>query len=249
MHRQSPHVPRHLAPGKSAEEDHVIIQRRYRLATALCPPQGDVLLDFGCGNGVQTMLFAPHFRRVIGLDISRSYLDELAARAAEAGYGDRVETVHFHGQSFPLETAGVDYAVSFEVLEHVEDEAGALAELARVIRPGGSLVMSVPNKWWVFETHGADLPLLRWNRVPFFSWLPKPIHDRYARARIYRRPEIMRKIEETGFRVTAARYITAPMDVITNARIRHFFQRTLFRNDTTRIPSMATAILVVAERT
>jgi len=241
-------APRHLAAGQSAEEDHLIIQRRYRLATALRPPQGGLILDFGCGNGIQTMLFASHFDRVIGLDINQPYVEAFAARVRGAGLEDRIEAVHFDGQRFPLETATVDYAVSFEVLEHVEDEAGALAELARVIRPGGSLVMSVPNKWWVFETHGANLPGLPWNRVPFFSWLPRSIHDRYARARNYRRREITRKIRDAGFRVTDAKYVTAPMDVISHRGMRRFFRSTLFRGDTTYVPGLATAIIVAAVR-
>ena len=34
------------------------------------------------------------------------------------------------------------------------------AECLRVLKPGGRFIISVPNKWWIFETHGADLPLL-----------------------------------------------------------------------------------------
>jgi 2-polyprenyl-3-methyl-5-hydroxy-6-metoxy-1,4-benzoquinol methylase len=136
--------------------------------------------------------------------------------------------------------------VSFEVLEHVDDERRALDELRRVLKPGGRLAMSVPNKWWVFETHGAALPLLKWNRVPFFSWLPKPLHDRWARARIYTRGEITGKLRAAGFDVLESGYITAPMDVVKDPRLQTILRRIVFRGDRTRVPFLSTAVLVVA---
>jgi SAM-dependent methyltransferase len=143
----------------------------------------------------------------------------------------------------------VDYAISFEVLEHVRHEQNALSELCRVIKPGGKLVMSVPNRWWVFETHGANLPVLPWNRVPFFSWLPKTLHDRYARARIYTRGEIVGKISRAGFSVERSLYITAPMDVVKWPPAQRLLRATVFRGDLTRIPTLSTAVMVTAERT
>lgn len=244
--RPSPQALPHLAAGKSAGEDDLIIQRRYRIARRLTPLSGRVLLDFGCGNGAQTLLFAPHFAVTVGVDVHHTPLQQFATNANERGPG--VFAVHYDGDRLPLRAGSVDYAISFEVLEHVRDEREALAELGRVIRPGGILVMSVPNRWWVFETHGADLPLLAWNRVPFFSWLPKRLHDRYARARIYGRREIVRKIERSGFTIVRHTYVTAPMDVVVWPALQRALRRTVFRTDCTRVPFLATATLVVATR-
>ncbi len=117
-----------------------------------------------------------------------------------------------------------------------------------MIRPGGWVAMTVPNRWWIFETHGADLPLLPWNRVPLFSWLPTALHDRWARARIYRRRQIVALLEEAGFEVLTARYVTAPLDVLRLKGLRRWLRSTLFKADLTPIPFQATAILVIARR-
>ncbi|MBU0741550.1 class I SAM-dependent methyltransferase [bacterium] len=204
------------------------------------------MLDFGCGNGAQTILFADHARKIYGLDVSESYLNDFRKHARELGLENSLEAVHYDGRNIPVSDGSIDCLTTFEVLEHVPDEMHALSEIYRVLAPGGLLFITVPNRWWIFETHGADLPLLPWNRVPFFSWLPKRIHDRYARARIYGRDEIVRELVEAGFLIRDVMYITAPMDVVKWRRLRDFLRKTVFRGDTTRVPILATAILAVA---
>ncbi len=243
-----PAAPAHLAKGKAAESTELIITRRHRLVTELGRPGDGVLLDFGCGSGAQTLLFAPQFTRTMAVDVDRAYIAECERRVAQAGLADRVRCIAYDGHTLPIDDRSIDFAVSFEVLEHVDDETRALSELRRVLKPGGTLAMSVPNRWWIFETHGAALPLFPWNRVPFFSWLPKPLHDRWARARIYSRREIVRKLTAAGFDVRVAAYVTAPMDVVKHPRVRQFLRRVLFRNDRTRVPFLSTAVLAIAAR-
>jgi len=202
------------------------------------------MLDFGCGNGAQSFSFAADFDRIVGVDLTLSSLQQLMSWRGEAP----IYPVLYEGGPLPIADASVDRVTSFEVLEHVRDERQALAEMHRVLRPGGQLVISVPNRWWIFETHGADLPMLPWNRVPFFSWLPKSIHDRYARARIYRRREILALLQATGFTISDSVYVTAPMDVLPWQPLRTLLRSTIFAPDTTALPFLATAVLVVAKK-
>jgi ubiquinone/menaquinone biosynthesis C-methylase UbiE len=243
-----PNIPVNLAPGKPAGEGDLIISRRHRLVAEYLPAAGEVFLDFGCGNGAQTLLFEKDFPVVIGVDIGISHLRALKKEAAQRGVGEKVMAVCYDGSRIPFSDSSVDYSVSFEVLEHVKNEDKALDELARVLKPGGSLAISVPNRWWIFETHGADLPFLRWNRVPFFSWIPKKIHDRYARARIYTKREIEKKLLEAGFDIERKIYVTAPMDVVKWRMLQKFLRFTLFRSDRCRVPIFSTAILVIARK-
>jgi ubiquinone/menaquinone biosynthesis C-methylase UbiE len=239
---------RRPAPGKPAGENDLIIVRRYRTIKDLAPPRGGVFLDLGCGNGAQTALFVANFSAIIGVDVMEEHLEVFRERLQRADFADRILPLLYDGRGLPLATASVDYAISFEVLEHVEDEDHTLIELARVVKAGGVLAMTVPNRWWIFETHGADLPVLPWNRVPFFGWLPRRIHDRYARARNYSRSEIVRKLMHAGFSIERAVYVTAPMDVVRLAPLRSALRKTIFRRDTTRMPLFATAILVIGRR-
>jgi ubiquinone/menaquinone biosynthesis C-methylase UbiE len=241
-------APDHIARGKSAGAHDLIIERRHRLALEFFGTPRGTLLDFGCGTGAQTLLFLNDFDRVIGVDVDEASIRSFRRSIDERRLDSRVEAIQYDGKTLPVPTSSVDFVISFEVLEHVLDEARALAELHRVMKPGASLAMSVPNRWWIFETHGAALPLLKWNRVPFFSWLPKPLHDRWARARIYSRREIVRKLQGAGFEIREAIYITAPMDVVKNPRMQSLLRDTVFRGDRTGVPFLSTAVLVVAIR-
>ncbi len=237
--------PPHLARGRPAESGDLLLERRTRLAAPHLPGGDGVLLDFGCGNGAQTLALAPRFRQTVGVDVEREHLRALARAVAGVAPG-RVTPVLFGGGRLPFRDRAFDAAVSFEVLEHVPDDRAALAELRRVLRPGGVLVLTVPNRWWPFETHGADLPLLRRGRVPLLSWLPRRLHDRWARARIYRRREICALVGEAGFRVEEALYVTAPMDVVRPAALQRLLRRTVFAGDRTPVPWLATAVMVAA---
>ena len=242
-------VPEHLETGKPADAGDLILERRHRLVREFLPSPGSHLVDFGCGNGAQTEWFSRDFR-ITGLDVSEDQIREFVVRMEGTNRTDGMDArgIAYDGHVVPLESESADCAISFEVLEHVEDEAQSLGELFRILRPGGVLAISVPNRWWVFETHGASLPLLPWNRVPFFSWLPKGIHDRWARARIYRRREIQGLLERQGFEIEHSAYVTAPMDVVKSVWLRDGLRATVFRGDTTRVPVFSTAVLMIARK-
>jgi SAM-dependent methyltransferase len=232
---------RSVARGRPAGYGQEILARRRRLTASLIPFEGRTVLDFGCGNGAQTVELAGAQRRLIAVDIDLADLLILRAASDPAGV---IFPVLYGGSDLPLPDGSVDAAVCFEVLEHVPDEAAALAEIRRVLKPGGDFVLTVPNKWWIFETHGAALPLLPWNRVPFFSWLPGPLHRRFAHARIYRRKDIVRLVTRHGFSVHAFLYVTAPMDALGKSWLRDVLRAGPFSRDSTTCPLMATAILL-----
>jgi SAM-dependent methyltransferase len=201
-----------------------------------------VLVDIGCGNGAQTALFAPAFSQVVGLDVAAGHLPAFGALTTGA------RGVLYDGERFPLADACADCVTCFAVLEHVAQEGAVLAEMARVLRPDGALLLSVPHRWWVFETHGASLPWLPWNRVPLVSWWPTWLHDRYAHARIYTRRDILSRVRRAGLRVDACTLLTAPMDVVRNRVLQGFLRGTVFRSDETRIPFLAVEILLAVRK-
>jgi ubiquinone/menaquinone biosynthesis C-methylase UbiE len=243
-----PNAPDHLAGGAPAAEGQFILERRARLIRSLFPPERGHLVDFGCGNGAQTLLFAEDFDRVTGVDVSEKFLEDFRREIVTRQLGGRVAALATDGGPIPLPDGVADVVTSFTVLEHVPDELAALAEMRRILRPGGTLIITVPNRWWIFETHGADLPLLPWNRVPLVSWWPKRLHDRWARARIYRRREIEKILVEAGFTIEESFRMTAPMDMIPWEPLRRLVRTTMFRPDRAVTPFQATEIVVAATR-
>lgn len=232
--------------GKPASYGDFVLGRRVELIDAMGEFRGGRLLDVGCGNGAQTVRFLDRFDAVVGLDVVPQHLAEFQC-VLDGMPAPNCRTVHYDGGRMPFEDASFDAVLSIETLEHVDDEAETLREIHRVLRPGGALVLSVPNKWWIFETHGARLPLLPWNRVPFFSWLPRSIHSRFAKARIYTRRDITTLVGAHGFEVRAARYLTAPMDAIGSETLAHFLRGAIFRGHSTRWPVLSTSIFVRAQ--
>lgn len=229
--------------GKPAEYGQEIVKRRSRITAAHVSLSGRHVLDFGAGNGAQSVELLRHGCTVVACDIDSNDLGRLKEFLRTNGMTS-VTPVLYDGTALPFADGTFDVVVSYAVLEHVENETRALTELHRVLSKGGHLLVSVPNKWWVFETHGARLPLLPWNRVPFFSWLPEFIHSRYALARIYTRRRIIRLLQTNGFEILRTTYITAPMDVVRSPSLQKLLRTLIFRGDQTRLPVLATEVFV-----
>lgn len=104
---------------------------------------GSRWLDLGCGSGVLTAEMIGLGARVTAVDGSPAMLDN--ARAALAGAGE-AEWMQADAQSVPLEDASFDGVLCSSVVEYVERPEAVLAEAARLLRPGGRLVLSVPPK-------------------------------------------------------------------------------------------------------
>ena len=236
-----------IARGKPADYGQLIVERRARLTRQRVALRDKNVLDFGCGNGAQTVEFQNEGAHITALDIDAADLSVLSDYLDE----NRIHTILpllYDGSIIPLDDESMDVVISYEVLEHVHDEAASLGEINRVLKKQGEFVFSVPNKWWIFETHGAHLPWLPWNRIPFFSWLPRKIHQKYAKARIYRKRDIIQICEQCGLRVLDIAYITAPMDVVKSKILKRFLRKYFFRGDTTIFPLLSTAILVQGKK-
>ena len=101
------------------------------------------LLDVACGEGYGSALLAQVADKVVGVDISADVIGHAKARYREQR---NVEFLQGSCEELPLADDSVDLAVSFETIEHIETQEQFVRELKRVLKPGGLLVMSSPNK-------------------------------------------------------------------------------------------------------
>lgn len=233
--------------GKPADATDLIVQRRLRMLYNIPGFTGKDLdlLEIGCGNGNTVLQLAPDFKTAVGLEYNDAHKLEFEQLQKQMDSTDAVFQV-WDIMEKPY-TPAADRLVSFEVIEHLPTEEG-VANYAASLKKGGLAAFSVPNKWWIFETHGARLPLLPWNRVPFFSWLPRPLHERWANARIYTKSRIKNLLEKHGFEVLDMQYVMAPMDVIKWKPLQQFLRKYVFNTDTTRNPLKSVSIFVTARR-
>jgi len=238
-----------VVPGIPADFGDRIVARRARIVAnyPAFTGSGLKLLDAGCGNGATMLTLARRFSTCQGVDVSSDNVESFRREADRRGVHNCTAIVDdLCNSSLADET--FDRLVSFEVIEHLPDERKGVETLFRLLKPNGMFAISVPNKWWIFETHGAYLPVLPWNRVPCFSWLPEAIHGRFAKARIYTKRRIVALLRAAGFRIRDVDYITAPMDRLTVPLLQTIATRTVFRGDTTRLPFLSTAIMVIGDK-
>ncbi len=158
-------------------EDHYwwfVARRQLALRLFNLRDEGEIL-DVGCGTGA--LLAALPADRSIGLDFSEEALVHCAKRGLK-------NTVHADAQSMPFQSERFSTIVSLDTLEHVPDDRVALREMARVLRPGGTLVLNVPAFRWLWGPHDVALHH----------------HRRYTR------PELRAKLLEAGLIVDRISY-------------------------------------------
>ncbi|WP_244099308.1 glycoside hydrolase family 99-like domain-containing protein [Burkholderia gladioli] len=140
-------------PGMSAhiEVEHM---HRYLVARRLCA--GKRVLDIACGEGYGSYALSRAAALVTGVDIS-----EEAVQHARAAYGHRADNLDFvvgSAADIPLDDASFDIVVSFETIEHHDQHEAMIREIKRVLRPGGLVVISSPNKHEYSDVTGYSNP-------------------------------------------------------------------------------------------
>ena len=132
-----------------------------------------MILEDGCGVGAYLVRLAPGASQAVGLEIEL----ERAQDAHRQGGG----VVCGAGETLPFARETFDLVLSHEVIEHVQDDALAVREIVRVLKPGGRLALFCPNRGYPFETHGIYWRgRYHFGNVPLVNWLPRRWRDRLA---------------------------------------------------------------------
>jgi SAM-dependent methyltransferase len=151
----------------------------YRYAASLLPERSGRWIDLGCGRGEFLALAAERGHAGLGLDRERIGLADVAAERPGALIADL-------GRRLPLRDAALDGASLIEVIEHVLAAEALVAELARVVRPGGWLIVSTPNVvHWTY----------RWRALTGHPPKQEGVHVRF-----FTRASLARLLTRGGFR-------------------------------------------------
>lgn len=184
--------------------DMSLKRRAGRIIEEANPQPGEKIIDLGCGTGYYLYLLnsLPTTLRLTGFDFDGKALDEARVTLSRGKINFVVGDMH----KMPFKNNSFDKAVCSEVLEHLKDDRVALAEIYRILKPGGSLMISVPSQ---------NYPFL-WDPV---SWILEHIFGTHIKAgffsglwnghiRLYGLKELKKKTEKAGFKIEIAEELT-----------------------------------------
>ena len=120
----------------------IALEHLHRYALARDFSAGKVVLDIACGEGYGSAVLAGTASRVYGVDIA----PDAIAHAKAAYQRSNLEFLVGRCAKIPLPDCAVDLVVSFETIEHHTEHEAMFAEIKRVLRPGGVMIMSSPDK-------------------------------------------------------------------------------------------------------
>lgn len=159
------------------------------------------VLDLGFGDGYGTKHLSGQCGKAIGVEV-----DPDAVRHASRKYGsDRCEFQVYDGKKLPFEDAMFDRIISFQVIEHVPDELNYVKEIARVLKPGGSFIVTTPNKRIRLRPNQKP-----WNKFHFREYYP----------------EELEALLKQGFRTVEVKGVKAkePLQTIETERVKQYLK-------------------------
>jgi SAM-dependent methyltransferase len=161
---------------------------------------GATTLDIGCGGGRHSFELLRRGAHVYALDhngddlVSVDQMFTAMRQFGEIPPGSRAAVVQSDARHLPFPTASLDTVIISEVLEHIHQDEVVIAEIARILRPGGRLAVTVPRFW----------P----ERV---CWaLSRAYHEvEGGHIRIYRRRQLRQRLTSAGFTLTGRHHAHA----------------------------------------
>jgi len=209
---------------------------------------GKMTLSVGCAIAAELQPLKKHGFITVGLDPERSFLLE---GKAEDNADDFIQAI---GESVPLRNGSFDLVLLFEVLEHVLKPEVVLKEIDRVLKPTGILFLTVPNRFYLFETHGVQVCQKQINNllgigIPFFSLAPNFLRRRFERARIYSDVEVISLLRKHRFEPFVMEYLMPPLDMVGQTHLTRAIRRVfLYLSKVPIIKKFGANVMVISKK-
>ena len=166
------------------------------------------ILENGCGVGMYVEKMSPFGGKIFGLEYDFERATEAGARSSGI--------INAAGEFLPYPDSTFDLVLSHEVLEHVLDDRLAVTEMVRVLKPGGRVVIFVPNIGYPFETHGIYWRgKYQFGNKLFVNYLPRSLRNKLApHVRIYSRKDMATLFNELPVKIIEQTVIMGAYDNI-----------------------------------
>jgi ubiquinone/menaquinone biosynthesis C-methylase UbiE len=203
-------------------------------------PANKVILDLGAGACAYSKVMKDmHASTVVSADINRRTLSQASGRL--------INRVICSASALPFRQCCFDCVLLIEVLEHLPDDKISLSESIRALKSDAYLLITVPNQFFILETHGirifsTEIENLFGIGIPFMSFLPKTLRKHIERARIYSVKALTRLLDEFNLQISSRNYMMPPLDKIERGEIK-------MRNVNASLAAAIRVILARIERT
>ena len=203
-----------------------------------------VILDNGCGLGTYLSAFAAYSPHRFGL--------ELELDRAQKALPTAVAIIQGVGETLPFADNAFDFVFSNEVIEHVADDAAYAAEMVRVVKGNGRILLFCPNRWYPVEQHGIYWKgEYKFGNIPLVNYLPDVWRDKLApHVRTYTKGKLLRLF--AGLPVTVVHHgrIFGGYDNIENRlpRLGKGIKKTLYAAEKTPLSFLGLSHLLVLQK-
>jgi len=198
-----------LAPTWEDRYDRPSFKRREQIIKAFVmdqPLTSQYWIDAGCGTGRLSRLLAAQGANVVGVDAAEEMLSMGRELAGQLAVGDRLRFQHIEDVNhLPFAASSFDGVLCSSVLEYLDDPFGCLREFARVVRSGGTLIVSVPNCRSILRrAQSIEFRLTRLLGRP-----GSPAYMRYSK-NAFARYDLAQILMQSGFTPTRCEYLGGP---------------------------------------
>jgi SAM-dependent methyltransferase len=176
------------------------------------------VLEIGCGKGLNLALLSSRGCQLYGIDTNFDYLKQ-----ASMIKGNIVLSL-MDGERLAFKDAFFDAVILIDVLEHIPDDRQTIKEAHRVLKPGGRLILKVPNKLFLFELHGIRIGRKRLLHTPFSSFipllplLPNTLRKFFATVHVYTLRRLSKMLYDEGFIVLDRIFLMHTLDLFERSR-------------------------------
>lgn len=184
----------------SSHNRNTILKRVRLLRQELEKLSPQSTLDAGCGLGIYLPLLREYCPNVVGIDINYEYLTQ----ARLSHLDERTHHVMMSMEKMALQSSIFDLVICIETLEHIPEDISSIMEFRRLLRVGGRCVITVPYKWFPFETHGISIGSTVISSpfgigFPLLTFFPSSVRRLFATARVYTKRGLCRQLKKNGF--------------------------------------------------
>lgn len=203
-----------LSPGTPTLLGEDTVNQRVKFIMACLRDNNQRILDIGCGSGAYLEPLSKFASKVVGIDICEDYLEE----ARQNFWRKNVSLALMSAEKLAFKEGSFDAVILIETLEHISDDEKAIKEIYRVLKLGGQLIITAPNKFFPVETHGLRIVSKQISfpiTLPFlFSPLyPTRLRKVIANARTYSSSDVCKMLTQNGFNVERKAFLMPALDV------------------------------------